>query len=161
MEFETLPCGCPAIVDEDWDLTERDADETVFFSQPLWMLFHIPLGRKRARQKLGEALAKFGLKEAEPRIEMLKDGLFRGAVMVAVKERIPESEKGLITWQDSKLISKVVSGNRRETSAAVSGLLSYIRSKTGRHPKEVYFWRVDCESCGDKASPRTVIIAAL
>lgn len=161
MDFETLPCGCPAIVDEDWDLTERDADETVFFSQPLWMLFHIPLGRRRALRKLDEALAKFGLSAAEPRLELLKDGLFRGAIMVAVKKRTPEADKRLTTWQGAKLISKVVSGNRRQTSAAVSGLLSYIRSKTEQHPKDVYFWRLDCESCGAKGSSRTVILAAL
>ena len=161
MDFETLPCGCPAIVDEDWDLVERDADDTVFFAQPLFMFFHMPLARKRALKKVDEAFIKFGLSPAEPRLELMKDGLFRGAIMVAVNERTPEAEKRLNTWQGAKLISKVVSGNRRQTSAAVSGLLSYIRSKTEQHPKDVYFWRLDCESCGEKGSSRTVILAAL
>ncbi len=153
-------CGCPEIRDEEWDLTEREWPSTAYYSKRLWMLFHIPIGQAAKIVGVRRELAEKGLKEVEPSQVLVKDGLFAGAVLVAVTG---EGEPGpaLKTLGPSKMVTKVSRGSKKDLKAAVSGLLSYTRSKLGAHPRAVYFWQVDCERCREPGIEHVVVLAEL
>lgn len=160
MAAETAACGCPEIRDEDWDLVEKEWDQTRYFSKRLWMFFHTPF-RPAAKTAAARAeLAGKGMKEKEPAQVLIKDGFFAGAVLVAVADAT-ETNPELITMGGAKIVTKVARGSKKEVKAAVSGLLSYVRSKLGEHPKAVYFWRVDCDACCVPGQEQTIILAEL
>jgi hypothetical protein len=153
-------CGCPEIRDEDWDLVEREWAPTAYYRKRLWMFFHLALGRSGKIAKARSELAAKGYTEAEPSQILVKDGFFAGAVLVAVTG---DGEPGpaIVTVGPSKMVTKVSNGPKKELKGAVSGLLSYTRSKLGAHPRAVYFWQVDCDSCREPGMEHVVVLAEL
>jgi hypothetical protein len=160
MAAETAACGCPEVRDEDWDLVEKEWEQTAYYSKRLWMFFHNAIGSARRIAAARAELSAKGLKEKEPAQVLIKDGLFAGAVLVAVADAAG-SDAQLVTLGGTKTITKVARGSKKEIKAAVSGLLSYVRSKLGAHPRTVYFWRVDCETCRVPGEEHTIILAEL
>lgn len=161
MELALKPCGCPELATEEWDLAERELGDTVYYSSRLPMFFHIPLMAARAEAKAIAAIQQSGLELADSKQVLVRDGLFAGRLLVAVKTDSTAGNSRLMTLNGSRVISKVVSGNRRDLSAGVSGLLSYIRTKAGTHPTAVYFWKIDCLRCGEENASTTVILAEI
>jgi len=161
MDFKVSACGCPEIDDSEWDLKEREWDETVFYTRPFFRFFHMPIFSVKKTQKTMKALEEAGLEPAEPGFVLYKDGLFRGAILIAVKQRQAQAEERLFEMRGARVISKVVRGSRRDITAGVSGLLSYIRTKDGVHPSAVYFWKTDCSRCAAPEQPRAVILAVV
>jgi hypothetical protein len=161
MEFAVSACGCPILEDEEWDLAEQEWDNTIFYTKAIPMFFHVPLGRDRREAKARAELVESGLSEASPGLTLLKDGLFRGKIMIALSGNAELTDKNLTSLAGRTVISKIATGGRREVSAAVSSLLSYVRTKAGTHPDAVYFWRTDCTRCAEPGGRRTVVLAAL
>ncbi len=153
-------CGCPEISDEEWDLTEREWPSTAYYSKRLWMLFHVPIGQKAKIARVRRELADKGLTEVEPSQILVKDGLFAGAVLVAVTGG-EDLGPALKTLGPSKMVTKVSRGSKKDLKAAVSGLLSYTRSKLAAHPRAVYFWQVDCDRCREPGIEHVVVLAEL
>lgn len=161
MDFASKTCGCPELATEEWDLVERELGDTVYYLSRLPMFFHIPIMRSRAQAKAIDALRAAGLEQAESGEILSRDSLFAGKLLIAVKNELTAENKRLVTLKGAKVISKVVSGSRRDLSAGVSGLLSYVRTKAGTHPKAVYFWKVDCLRCGEENASTTVVLAEI
>ena len=160
MVEKAAACGCPEIRDEDWDLTEREWPSTVYYGKRLWMFFHMPLGQAGRIAKARRELAEKGFTEIEPSQVLVRDGLIAGAVLVAVTGE-GEAGPAIKTIGPSKVVTKVSNGSKKELKGAVSGLLSYIRSKLGAHPRAVYFWQVDCDRCREPGTEHIVILAEL
>jgi hypothetical protein len=158
MVEKAAACGCPEINDEEWDLAEREWPATLYYGSRLWMFFHIPIGQAGKVSRVRRDLAAKGFTEAEPSQVLVKDGLFAGAVLVAVTGE-GEAGPALKTIGPSKMVAKVSNGPKKEIKGAVSGLLSYTRSKLGAHPRAVYFWQVDCDSCREPGQEHVVILA--
>jgi hypothetical protein len=161
MDFTAKACGCPEISTEEWDLAEREMGGTIYYSVRLPMFFHIPLMAARTEAKAISALREAALEQAESGEILVRDGLFSGRLLIAVKNTDVTGNAKLRTLAGAKVISKVVTGTRKDLSAGVSGLLSYVRTKAGTHPKAVYFWKVDCLRCGRENESTTVILAEL
>ena len=161
MDFASKTCGCPVIVTEDWDLVERELGDTVYFTSRLLMFFHIPILKTRAEAKALAALRAAGLNQAESGEILTRDGLFAGKLLVAVAEGSIGISARTVSLKGTRVISKVVSGTRKDLSAGVSELLSYVRTKAGTHPKSVYFWNIDCLRCGEENVFKTVIFAEI
>jgi hypothetical protein len=160
MVKKAADCGCPKIRDEDWDLTEHEWPSTVYYGKRLWMFFHIPIGKTGKIAKARRELAERGLSETEPTQILIKDGFFAGAVLVAVTGA-SEEVSSLRTIGPMKVVTKVSNGPKKELKGSVSGLLSYIRSKLGAHPRAVYFWQVDCDRCREPGIERVIVLAEL
>ena len=160
MVEKAAACGCPEIRDEDWDLTEREWPSTAYYGKRLWMFFHMPIGKAGRIAQARRELAEKGFTETEPSQVLVKDGLFAGAVLVAVSGE-GETGPALKTIGPSKMVTKVSNGPKKEQKGAVSGLLSYIRSKLGAHPRAVYFWQVDCDRCREPGIEHVVVLAEL
>ncbi|MFA5867773.1 MAG: hydrolase [Actinomycetota bacterium] len=160
MVEKTAGCGCPEIRDEEWDLAEREWPSTAYYSKRLWMFFHIPIGQSNKIAKVRRELDDKGLAEADPSQVLVKDGLFVGAVLVAVTGE-DVSGPGIKTIGPSKVVTKVSRGSKKDLKAAVSGLLSYTRSKLGAHPSAVYFWQVDCDRCREPGIDHVVVLAEI
>lgn len=161
MDFAAKNCGCPELSTEEWDLAERELGGTVYFTSRLPMFFHIPIAASRTEAKANAAIAAAGLTRAESGEILIKDGLFIGQLMIAVTDTEIGTNPRLVSLNGAKIISKVVTGTRRDLSAGVSGLLSYIRTKAGTHPKAVYFWKIDCLRCGEENISTTVVLAEI
>jgi hypothetical protein len=160
MAEKAAVCGCPDIKDEDWDLAEREWPPTVYYTKRLWMFFHMPIGKIGKIAKVRRELAAKGFTETDPSQVLVKDGLFAGAVLIAVSG---DGEPGpaIKTFGPANVVTKVSNGPRKELKGAVSGLLSYTRSKLGAHPRAVYFWQVDCDRCREPGIERVVVLAEL
>lgn len=161
MDLKTAACGCPEVPDDEWDLAEREWDTTLYYTKRLLMLFHIPVLKTRQIAKVHRELADKGFTELQPTQVMIKDGLFAGAVMVAVTESEITASPVLRTLAGSTVVTKIVRGSKKDAKSAVSELLSYVRSMRGAHPKAVYFWRFDCDRCREPGQENAVIIAEL
>jgi len=153
-------CGCPEIVDSDWDLTEHVWEEKAFYVLSLPMFFHIPIGMgRRIERALAETQDKH-YKLSEPPMVMSKDGIFSGAVMVGIQE--PEvTDPRVVSLTGAEIVSKIHTGPWRGLNKSVSELLSFIRSKKGTHPAAIYFWYVTCSECAEEETHKTVILAQL
>lgn len=161
MELPVSACGCPVIEDVAWDLVERSWDDTQYYSKKIPMLFHLPIGRAGREAKARQELKAAGLTETTPTVTLLRDGMFSGTLLIAVDKAVPGTEPRMLSLAGATIIAKVATGTRRDVGAAVSSLLSYVRTKAGKHPKAVYFWRIDCPNCAEPPSRRTVILAEL
>lgn len=160
MKKRNPACGCPEILDEEWDLTERDWEERKFYKKRLWMLFHMPVGQAGKIAAARRDLAEKGLKETDPPQVLIRDAMLAGAVLVAVAND-DVSDKSIVTLGPSKIVTKVSRGSKKELKGAVSGLLSYVRSKFGAHPRSVYFWQADCDTCREPGQEHIVVLAEL
>lgn len=161
MDVSAKPCGCPELVTEEWDLVERELGDTAYFTANLPMLFHLPLMAARAEAKAIAALRSADLEQADSGEILVRDGLFAGRLLIALKDAKGADNPRVMTLSGAKIISKVVTGTRKDLSAGVSGLLSYVRTKAGTHPKAVYFWKIDCLRCGEENASTTVIMAEI
>lgn len=158
--MEIKQCGCPEIIDSDWDLAEHTWGEKNFYSLSLPMLFHIPIGIGR---RIERAMAKTQDKQyklSDPPMVMSKDGLFSGAVMIGI-ERPEVEDPRVISLSGAELVSKIHTGPWKELNKGVSELLSFLRSKKGTHPAAIYFWYVTCPECAEGETHKTVIFAQL
>ncbi len=161
MDLPISACGCPVIDDVEWDLVERQWDDTPFFTTKMPMFFHLPIGRGRREEKARRELAAAGLIEATPNVVLLRDSLFRGSLWIAVDKPALDMGSRMSSLAGANVIAKVSSGSRRDVMAAVSSLLSYVRTKSGKHPKAIYFWQIDCTRCAETPARRTLVLAEL
>lgn len=153
-------CGCPKIVDEDWDLKEHEWDDKHFYGVGVPMFLHIPVGLNRWLNAAVNAVRDKGYSQVNPPMIMMKDGLFKGLAMIGIANPVAPDPR-VTTIHAGTVISKVHGVGRRGLTKAVAELLSYIRSKTGTSPQAVYFWYVSCEECRPGVEEKTVIIAKL
>ncbi len=161
MDLPISACGCPVIEDVEWDLIERQWDDTPFFKTGILMFFHLPIGRRRREEKARRDLAAAGLTEATPNIVLLRDALFMGSLWIAVDKSMPDMASRMSSLEGETMIAKVASGSRRDVMSAVSSLLSYVRTKAGKHPKAIFFWQIDCTRCAQTPARRTLVLAEL
>lgn len=161
VKVKVKECGCPEIIDRDWDLTEHTWKEKAFYQLSLPMFLHMPMGMGK---KIEKAMA--GIKEkrytmSNPPMVLSKDGFFKGAVMVGI-ERPAEFGPEVVMLTGVRMISKVFVGPWKHLNRGVSELLSFIRSKEDTHPKAIYFWYASCLQCvEDESKQKTVILAEL
>lgn len=154
-------CGCPEIVDREWDLTEHIWKNKAFYQLSLPMFLHIPIGMGKKTEKAMAAVKEKGYKVSKPPMVLSKDGFFKGAVMIGV-EKPAVSSPNVMVLPETKLISKVFIGPWKQLSRGVSELISFIRSKEDAHPKAIYFWYVSCLQCAeDESKLKTVILAEI
>jgi hypothetical protein len=157
---EIKKCGCPEIIDSEWDLAEHAWGDKSFYSLSLPMFFHIPIGMGRRIEKAMAKAAEKDYKLSDPPMVMSKDGIFSGAVMVGIEK--PEvTDPKVIHMADAEVVSKIHLGPWKELNRSVSELLSFLRSKKGTHPAFIYFWYVTCPECADEEAQKTVIFAQL
>ncbi len=160
MNSNVKTCGCPNIVDEDWELKETEWSETTYFRMKIPMFFHVPIGLNRKLRKAREKLLEKGYIEALPHTVMLKDGFFSGLILVAI-EPTAAREPDMEVIPAGSIITKVFKRGEKSLNKTVAELLSYVRSKTDEHPSAVFFWLVTCEECMGREQEKTVIIAKL
>lgn len=154
-------CGCPEIVDRDWDLTEHTWTDKAFYRIPLAMIMHTPIGMGKKIEKAMAAIKEKGYKLSEPPMIVSKDGFFKGAVMIGI-ERPAEFGPEVVLLPKIHLISKVFVGPWKQLGRGISELLSFVRSKEDTQPKAIYFWYVSCLQCvKDETELKTVILAEL
>jgi len=156
----TKSCGCPSIIDEDWELKETEWTETAFYKTRISMFFHVPIGLNKKLKKAREKMAEKGYSESIPHTVMLKDGLFSGLVLIGV-EPATTREPDIEVVTSGPIVTKVFKSGGKSLNKTVAELLSYIRSKTDAHPEAVYFWLVTCDECMDGDQEKIVIIAKL
>lgn len=160
MKSNVKSCGCPNIVDEDWELKETEWTETTYYRMKIPMFFHVPIGLNRRLKKAREKLLEKGYNEAIPHTVMLKDGLFSGSILIGT-EPTATREPDIEVVPSGSIITKVFKRGEKSLNKTVAELLSYVRSKTDAHPSAVYFWLVMCDECMGREQEKTVIIAKL
>ncbi len=151
---DAAPCGCPEIDEAEWELQEHDWAGRTFYAVPTPMVLHIPVGMaKSIQQMMAEVKAK-GYRLAEPPRILVRDGLFRGEVMVEIEPpTVPDPR--VKTFPAGRLLSIVHPGPWKRLGTGLADLEKHTKQK----PRTVYFWYVACPECRKARGERTVILA--
>lgn len=152
-------CGCPVINRSDWEFKEHEWDGRAFYTKKLNLLLHIPLGIGKKIEKLMDEVGDKGYTLSEPVQILTKDGAFCGKVMVGLKKTYP-ADGNVVVFRKAKLFSKVHAGPYNRLYESVMDLQDHVKAKTGKKPREFYFWYASCPDCFEtKDAQKTIVFA--
>ena len=152
-------CGCPNIDLKKWENKEVVWKNKVFYSQPLYLLLHIPLNMKSAITKGFAALTKKGYEMPEPGMMLEKEnGLFTGEILFNIKKG-KNTDKQVKTIS-GKFLAKTIKGEYKDAGKVVRAVIEAANKKKSNIPDEVYCWFTNCPGCAKKQGGVKIIAFA-
>jgi len=153
-------CGCPIIVDEEWEGKTFSWKDRTFFAQPVKFFFRAPIDVEEQVGRAGEAMEKRGYMLEEPLTVLIEEGQFAGRVLIGILP--PETpDPHVVTMGDVSVVGTVVA--RKEPKLGVKTLKGFKErlELQGRKVKQMYVWHVTCPTCSRLEGFKSVVFAEI
>jgi hypothetical protein len=151
-------CGCPAIVDREWEGKTFNWKDRTFFAQDVRFFFRAPMDIDQKVARAGEMIEQRGYMLEEPLTVLIEESQFRGRVLVGILP--PEgTDPHVVVFPDVSVVARVF--QRREARLPVKQLNAWRKSleEGGRKVGAMYLWHVTCPNCSRLEGFKTVVFA--
>ena len=151
-------CECPEIDGQAFEGVEEDWSGKAFYVRGTPLVFHIPLTIARdIRRLVSEAKAK-GYEWDDTCRFMQKDALFKGQILLEIKNPREGDPNVLIMPQGTRAEATFFHGPWSRLGTPCKKLVDTVTSR-GNTVKDVYCWYLTCPVCAKERGYQTVVWA--
>lgn len=151
----TCDCSKVTINDAAWDMKEHHWNDLYFYRKTIPLFLHIPF---TVGEAIDEAIGEIQQKKytlIQPPMIIQKDGLFRGEVLIGIKQPKQGNDPKVVVFTNKTIISQVCYDPWKKLGKATKAV---IESLEDRKATAVYFWYLTCPACVKEKGYKTVIL---
>lgn len=150
-------CGCPSIVDAQWEGQVFNWKDKTFFVEDVSYFFSVPINVEKKVQHVAEAIEAKGYMLEEPLMILMQETSFSGKIYVAI---LPpeEPDPHVVDFADSEMHATVFTRAAPKIGPGSKAFKNKLKSQ-GKKVLNTFFWHVTCPECTMASGYKTVIFA--
>lgn len=151
-----LECGCPETF-PDWHDQDIDLSSWCVHTQPIPLLFSMPMAYEMYQQRQQRTIEQLDLKERWPGLILSRSGLFRGAIIRLLEDTQSLSRQVKYLPVPFNVRAYLHKGNVSTLRPAVRDIqMSLLDS--GKMPKELYLCHLTCPRCETQRGGEKILL---
>jgi len=156
--MEAKACGCPLIVDDEWQRTAFSWEGRTFFQKEVKFFFKNPMGIEERTREAAEEIEKRGYALDDPSIILVQQGSFKGAVLIGILDP-DDNTPEVVTFDARPLVSVVRRSKEPKVAPGLKALKQFV-SDSHRTIADTYIWYTTCPHCYEEEKVYTTVLIA-